>query len=196
MIREGAAASEWQVLPAVLTKKVGLVFRVNLRHQRRGSSDVGYRCSRECGEEGPATALSRSWPSPSRHMIGAPPPSSSSPDLSRRDLPLVSHSVLHIREPARYPRLKMASICARQSAAIPRRFAQANARRGFSTRSYMSQEVRDAYILSAARTPTAKVRIPVFQPCSHDTSASGKPEGANTRSYSSMAPSPRSPRRS
>lgn len=53
----------------------------------------------------------------------------------------------------------MASICARQSAAIPKRFAQANARRGFSTRSYMCQEVRDAYILSAARTPTAKVSL-------------------------------------
>lgn len=56
----------------------------------------------------------------------------------------------------------MVLICARQSAAIPRRFAQASVRRGFSTRSYMCQEVRDAYILSAARTPTAKVRFPDF----------------------------------
>lgn len=56
----------------------------------------------------------------------------------------------------------MVSFCARQSAAIPRRFAQAGARRGFSTRPYMCQEVRDAYILSASRTPTAKVCRPAL----------------------------------
>ncbi|SPO06009.1 probable acetyl-CoA-acetyltransferase precursor [Cephalotrichum gorgonifer] len=50
----------------------------------------------------------------------------------------------------------MVALYARQSAAIPRRLAQLGTSRGFSSRAYMRQEVRDAYILSASRTPTAK----------------------------------------
>lgn len=50
----------------------------------------------------------------------------------------------------------MAALALRQSTAVPRRITQLNVRRGFSSRAPLRQEVRDAYILSAARTPTAK----------------------------------------
>ncbi|PKS09059.1 hypothetical protein jhhlp_003672 [Lomentospora prolificans] len=50
----------------------------------------------------------------------------------------------------------MVALPLRQSASVPRRIVQLNGRRGISSRAPLRQEVRDAYILSAARTPTTK----------------------------------------
>lgn len=113
------------------------------------------------GKEGPATVLSRRRPNTYDCNTHLPHIAESAPSLPL-SFPsfLFRRAIVLLRAPVTHQWPSMVLICARQSSAIPRRFAQAGARRGFSTRSYMCQEVRDAYILSASRTPTAKVCLP------------------------------------